>query len=95
MSRIISSGNLYSKISEFLFFLFNHMHEFFHFYLFIIFPGFYNSTQPKTKKHYDYPTSKQYKKTLINLFSLYCIKKLHEEEKKLKASGPAHNKSQG
>jgi len=34
MSRIISPGNLYSKISEFLF-LFNHMHEFLHFYLFI------------------------------------------------------------
>jgi len=40
MSRIISLENLYSNISEFLF-LFNHMHEFFHFYLFIIFPGFY------------------------------------------------------
>jgi hypothetical protein len=35
MSRIISPGNLYSNISEFLF-LFNHMHEFLHFF----FPGF-------------------------------------------------------
>jgi hypothetical protein len=34
VSRIISPGNLYSKISEFLF-LFNHMHEFLPFYLFI------------------------------------------------------------
>jgi len=42
MSRIISLENLYSKISEFLF-LFNHMHEFLHFYLFIIFPGVYTS----------------------------------------------------
>jgi hypothetical protein len=43
MSRIISPGNLYLKISEFLF-LFNYMHEFLPFYLFIylfIFPGFY------------------------------------------------------
>jgi hypothetical protein len=40
MSQIISPGNLYSKIFEFLF-LFNHMHEFLHFYLFIIFPGVY------------------------------------------------------
>jgi len=36
MSRIISPRNLYSKISEFLF-LFNHMHEFLPFYLFIYF----------------------------------------------------------
>jgi hypothetical protein len=36
MSRIISPGNLYSKFFEFLF-LFNHMHEFLHFYLFIYF----------------------------------------------------------
>jgi len=28
----------------------------------------------KQKKNHDYPTFKQYKKTLINLFSLYCIK---------------------
>jgi hypothetical protein len=40
MSRIISPGNLYSKISEFLF-LFNHMYEFLHFYLFIYFLEFY------------------------------------------------------
>jgi len=40
MSRIISPENLYSKIFEFLF-LFNHMHEFLHFYLFIIFLGVY------------------------------------------------------
>ena len=41
MSRIISPGNLYSKIYEFLF-LFNHMHDFLPFYLFIylFFPGF-------------------------------------------------------
>ena len=36
MSRIISPGNLYSKFFEFIF-LFNHMHEFLHFYLFIYF----------------------------------------------------------
>jgi hypothetical protein len=46
MSRIISPGNLYSKISEFLF-LFNHMHEFLHFYFFFLFflyffPGVYS-----------------------------------------------------
>jgi len=41
MSRIISLGNLYSKISEFLF-LFNHMDEFLHFYLFIYFWGLQN-----------------------------------------------------
>jgi len=33
MFQTISPGNLYSKISEFLF-LFNHMHEFLHFYFF-------------------------------------------------------------
>jgi uncharacterized membrane protein len=56
MSRIISPENLYSKISEFLF-LFNHMHEFLHFYLFIylFFPGFTiindeNSTTPNKEK---------------------------------------------
>ena len=39
MSRIISPGNLYSKISEFLF-LFNHMHDFFTFIYLLLFPGF-------------------------------------------------------
>jgi len=41
MSLIILLGNLYSKISEFLF-LFNHMDEFLHFYLFIFFWGLQN-----------------------------------------------------
>jgi hypothetical protein len=48
MSRIISPRNLYSKISEFLF-LFNHMHEFLPFYLFIFFPGF-TGTRPEKEE---------------------------------------------
>jgi hypothetical protein len=44
ISQIISLGNLYSKISEFLF-LFNHMHEFLHFYL-LFFLGFTSSPLP-------------------------------------------------
>jgi len=43
MSQIISPRNLYSKISEFLF-LFNHIHEFLQFYLFI-FTGVYTLGQ--------------------------------------------------
>jgi hypothetical protein len=51
MSRIISPINLYSKISEFLF-LFNHMHEFLPFYLFIyLFPGVYRNM---TRERKDY-----------------------------------------
>jgi len=52
ISRIISPGNLYSKISEFLF-LYNHMHEFLHFYLFIIFPGVYSFALSDDKNYFE------------------------------------------
>jgi hypothetical protein len=46
------------------------------------------------KKNYDHPTFKQYKKTPINLFPLYCreINYLREKKKKLKALGHARDK---
>jgi hypothetical protein len=36
----------------------------------------------KWKQNYDHPTFKEYKKTLINLFPLYCMKKIHERKEK-------------
>jgi hypothetical protein len=54
----------------------------------------FNTTS--NEKNYDHPTFKQYKKTTINLFSLYCMEKhyMREKKKKLKALGLAPSRTQ-
>jgi len=85
MSRIILPGNLYSKIFEFLF-LFNHMHEFLHFYLFIIFSrGLQNLPQISCgnhcimpKNHLQIESSQVKRQQITNLYCIFiiCIAKL-------------------
>jgi hypothetical protein len=73
MSQIISPENLFYKISEFLF-LFNHMHEFLHFYLFI-FPGVYMTphttiTKPNLAPWNNTPSNNTYRNPIKPIKSI-------------------------